>query len=245
MVNVGSSRTPPTELPELMDAPECDAEALADALDVLDRTARRFGGTRLVRRHLKRLLRGRAPGPITLLDVGAGGGTSSADLADWLRRQGWAPTLVLADLHALTLHLCRERVEPMLPTAAFVRLDGAALPFQRDSIDVIVCTTTFHHLETEDAARLIAEFDRVSRIGWAVTDLSRTRTAAYAVGLLASTVWRSHPLPRNDGPISVRRSFTPAEVRTLIREAGVRHAVVERWPVRWAARAASNAGPAG
>ena len=95
-----------------------------------------------------------------------------------------------------------------------------------------------HHLEDQDALLLLKELARVGRWGWAVTDLKRSRFAYAAVRLLSVTAWRRHPFPREDGPVSIRRSFTPAEIRTLTRRANGLEASVETRFVRWAARGA-------
>ncbi len=241
MTEFRSGRTPPGDLPELMDAPDCDRGQLTDALDVLGQSGRYFGGDRLLRRHVRRLLRGRSPGPVSILDVGAGGGASVVALDAALRTNGWQPSFVLTDLHAVTLELCRQRVRSnggaAAAGAAFVRLDGAALPFLDSSLDLVISTTTLHHLEDGAAGALLVEFHRVARIGWVVTDLRRSRLSSAAVRLLAATAWRRHAFPRVDGPTSVRRSFTASEVRRLVRVAGIGTAVVEPRLVRWAARA--------
>jgi flavin-dependent dehydrogenase len=39
--------------------------------------------------------------------------------------------------------------------------------------------------------------------------------------LLAATAWRSHPITRHDGPLSIRRSFTVGEARRLARASGL------------------------
>jgi hypothetical protein len=67
---------------------------------------------------------------------------------------------------------------------------------------------------------------RVSRIGLIVNDLARSRTALLGARLLAATVWRTHPVTRHDGPLSVRRAFTPGELRDLAARAGFRTAAV-------------------
>lgn len=241
MTEFRSGRTPPGDLPELMDAPDCDRRQLADALEVLGRSGRYLGGDRLLRRHARRLLRGRPPGPLTVLDVGAGGGDGVRALDARLRVDGWRPSFVLTDLHAVTLELCRNRVRSGQPSlagrTAFVQLDGSALPFADSSFDLVISTTTLHHLEDSAARALLAEFDRVARLGWVITDLRRSRLASAAIRLLAATVWRRHAFPRVDGPTSVRRSFTASEVRTLLSCAGIKAAVVEPRLVRWAARA--------
>jgi len=225
-----------------MDAPDCDRVALADALEVLGRASRRLGGDRLLRRQVVRVLGGRSPGPVSIVDIGTGGGDSALSVATHLRRRGWKPTLVLADLHAATLSICRSRVESAGVRAgveyppSFVRLDAAALPFASRSFDIAVSSLTLHHLEDEDALMLLKELARVGRWGWAVTDLRRSRLAYAAVRLLSATAWRRHPFPREDGPVSILRSFTPTEIRRLTRRTDGLEANVETRFVRWAAR---------
>jgi SAM-dependent methyltransferase len=235
-------RVPPDRLPELMDAPDCDARELADALDVLADTGRFFGGDRLLRRRVSSLV-GRAPAGsdsvLRVLDVGAGGGDAAVALHNDLVRAGWRPRFVLADLHATTLSLCRDRVGVRLgagdTAARFVRLDGARLPFADDAFDVAVSTTTFHHLSDDEAVAFVSDLQRVTRLGWVVTDLWRSTFTLAAVRLLAATVWRGHPFPRLDGPVSVRRSFTPTEVRRMLAKLELSSARVRPRLVRWEA----------
>ncbi|MDX1578400.1 MAG: hypothetical protein R3266_07940, partial [Gemmatimonadota bacterium] len=99
------ARAAPADAPELMDAPDCDRSDLAEALDLLGRVARRTGGDRLLLRQVRALLATRAPGPLRLLDVGTGGGHTALALDRALRDRGWAPSFVLADLHARTLDI--------------------------------------------------------------------------------------------------------------------------------------------
>ncbi len=224
-----------------MDAPDCDRTDLADALDVLARASRRLGGDRLLRRQVTRLLGDRIPGPVSILDVGTGGGDSALSVAAHLRARGWQPTMVLADLHSATLAICRDRVSAAASDAknqrpSFVRLDAAALPFASRSFDVAISSLTLHHLEDEDAITLLQEFERIARLGWAVTDLRRSRLAYAAIRLLSVTAWRRHPFPREDGPVSILRSFTPVEIRVLSQRANGREARVEGRFFRWAAR---------
>jgi len=220
-----------------MDAPDCDPEMLADALEVLDRTGRITGGHRLLRRQVLDLLGSREPRPISILDIGTGGGGGARSLGRTLCGRGWSPAFTLADLHARTLSLCRKRLPgEFRDPYRFVRLDGTHLPFGDRAFDVVVCSLTLHHLEDAEAARLFGEMDRVGRWGWALTDLRRSRLGLAAIRLLAATAWRRHPFPRADGPVSVRRSFTASELRSLLRGASLPRARVEARPMRLAAR---------
>lgn len=233
------NRVPPDRAPELMDAPECDRRRLHDALETLSRVNRWLGGTRLMGERVRDLLRG-PPGPIRILDIGCGAGDIPLELRDRLERRGWRPSFVLSDVHATTLSLARERLRGRLAPSeaanfAFVRLDGAALPFGSRSFDLVLCSSTLHHLGEEAAVRLLREVDRVAARGWALTDLRRSWLGWASTRVLAATVWRRNPFPRQDGPASVRRAFTPTELRTLLRRAGPLAATVEAGPIRLAA----------
>ena len=218
-----------------MDAPDCDREALREALDTLADANRYLGGRRFLLRRVRRLLADQDPGPIRILDVGCGCGDLAIGLAEHLRGLGWEPRLILGDLHHTTLCLARERwPADRSATDSFVRLNGTRLPFADDLADLTVCTLTLHHLETDDARQLLAELARVSRLGWVVTDLRRSTAGYRAMQLLGQTLWRTREIPRVDGPISVQRSFTPAEVAALVRDAGVTGARVDAGAFRLA-----------
>ena len=228
-----------------MDAPGCDVEGLEEALDALAAANRWLGGRRAVLSRARPFVRGEN-GRLRILDVGCG----PADIPEaWGRRlSGRRPgaCLVLADVHAETLRCARRRVRsgPTVPGVdfAYVRLDGALLPFRDDAFDVGLCSGTLHHLETPAAARLLAELHRVSRRGWVVTDLRRSPLVYAVVRLLAATVWRRRPFPRQDGPTSVRRSFTASEARELVTRAGLGGvATVEGGPFRIAIRGGREA----
>lgn len=245
LASASFERVSPRAVPELMDADGCDRERLSEALDVLGSASRWLGGARLLRRQLRALLRGRPPGPIRLLDVGAGGGDAAVVLHRYLLARGWSPRLVLADRHAGTLALSRERVARLAPagTAAayrFVRVDGVALPFADGQFQIVVSGMTLHHVETSEVPRFLGELARTASWGWAVTDLRRSRLGYGALRALGATVWRARPFPRRDGPVSVLRSFTPAEARRLAREATGGEPTLERGAFRWALRGVAD-----
>jgi hypothetical protein len=120
-------------------------------------------------------------------------------------------------------------------------------------------TTTLHHLEDHEAGELLGELARISRIGWTVTDLRRSRTSYALMRALSATVWRGRRMCRADAPVSVLRSFTPAEAHRLAVSAlaathgapgapttpgsptapGAQEPVLERSPLRWALRGPS------
>ena len=227
-----------------MDDPDCELDALGDALETIDRAGRWSGRDRLLIGDVRRLLAGLPAGDLTVLDVGAGGAYATARLARRLARGGWRPRLILADLHAGALRIARQRMTAGSAedvsdgrVTRLVRLDAPSLPFRDGAIDLAVSAATLHHLETPEATRMLHELARVVRIGFSVIDLRRSRLTYAATRCLAATVWRTHPYPRRDGPISVRRAFTAAEARDLLVSAGLEGGVVRARPawiaIRW------------
>jgi len=214
-----------------MDDPECDPQALEAALRALATTNRRLGGFSAIWRPLQRALAGRETGSIALLDVGTGGGDIARDVGARLSGLGWRPTFTLSDLHAETLARSRSWTSPPPGTPStfrYVRLRAECLPFADGAFDIVLSANMLHHLETDAAIEFLREAERVSCLGWLVADLERSRAALAALTVLSRTVWRGNALPRVDGPVSIRRSFTVAEARELVRRAGVGPAGVGR-----------------
>ncbi|HYH81637.1 MAG TPA: methyltransferase domain-containing protein [Longimicrobium sp.] len=205
---------------ERMDEPGQDPRQLAVSLADLRRVNRWLGGTRVVLRHLAGLVERHPREHYRILDVATGSGDIPLQIARWADEEGLDVDVVATDNHETTLELAREHVDHELSVrAAFA--DARRLPFADEEFDIALISTALHHFDDErDCVRVLRELHRVSRIGFIVNDLARSRTALLGARLLAATVWRRHPVTRHDGPLSVRRSFTPDELRALAAKAG-------------------------
>jgi SAM-dependent methyltransferase len=204
-----------------MDQPDVNPEELARSLADLRAVNRWLGGTRAVLRHLDSLFAGRPPGPRRILDVATGSADVPLAIVRRARRRGHAAAVVATDLHPTTLELARAHAagEPAVRVEA---ADALSLPYPDGAFDAAICCTALHHFDARaDVLRVLRELHRVSRVGLVVSDLRRSRPALVGTRLLAATVWRRHPVTRHDGPLSIRRAFTPAELLDLARAAGL------------------------
>ncbi len=113
--------------------------------------------------------------------------------------------------------------------------DGRSLPFADRSFDVAHVSLVIHHLEPDAAVGLLREMARVARLGIVVNDLVRSRPAWIGAWLLGRLLTRNR-YTRHDGPLSVRRAYTVAELTGLIASAGLRVEGVARGP--WGHRVA-------
>src|SRR5262249_60080026 len=87
-----------------------------------------------------------------------------------------------------------------------------------------------HHPEPARAAAGLGEMPWAARMGVVVNALLRRRLSLGLVWL-ATRLLRCHPIPRHDGPLSVRRSYSRAELTALAEKAGARRVTIREYPV--------------
>ena len=210
------------DTPELLDGPLDDPVALAANLRDLRRINRLLGGTRLSRQALGALV-GQRTEPLTLLDVGTGAADIPASLVTRPLPDGPRLTVTAIDSRAevLAAAIAGRADLASLDGLHLALGDGRALQDPDRSHDVVHASLVLHHLEPDEAIRFLGEMSRVARLGVIVNDLARSRLAWMGAWLLGH-VLTGNRLTRHDAPLSVRRAYTPSEMRSLMTEAGLR-----------------------
>jgi SAM-dependent methyltransferase len=211
--------------PELLDASYHDAVELEQSLDQVAEVNRLLGGQRAVWLALKPLL---APAPATtVLDLGTG--SADLPLAIWRRaaQEGLDVRVTATDLHPQMREIARRRTLDV-DAVEIGAADALDLPYRNDAFDVVLLSLTLHHFEHADQVRALREAARVARRSIIVNELERCRPNYWGARLLAATRWRGNRLTRHDGPLSVLRAFTPAELASLAAEAGLGECTVDR-----------------
>jgi ubiquinone/menaquinone biosynthesis C-methylase UbiE len=203
------SWTPPRrDIPELMDAPGLPEAEVAGAYRTLRRVNRQLGNLSSLRREFDRFLDEDRPDPgaVSALDVGSGSGDLAAALREVLDRRGMAGRVVALDRDPTAVALARRS-----PHLAVVRGDALRLPFADRSIDVVTAIKFAHHFSGDALARLLAEMARVARRRVIVLDIRRHWLAYWGFVAWSRLLTRNR-LVRYDGPVSVLRGFTAAEL---------------------------------
>ena len=163
----------------------------------------------------------------SVLDVGAGSGELLQTIALYGRRTNRAAQLCGLDLHEISAKSIYAESVKFAEISA-VRGDGLKLPFADRSFDYAICSLFTHHLTDENVVRLLTEMRRVSNSGVFVIDLHRHR-AAYLLYKVFCAAFRISPLVREDGLLSILRSFKPLELHALGESAGLENVRVERY----------------
>ena len=208
--------------PELLDAVKGVSERDLQTTLRDIRRANIFGlGTWVIKHHLADLLRDVPPGaPISVLDLATGSGDIPEELCRWGRREGHNLSFVLSDVSEEILNVARQRIERagFGDKAQFVVCDATRPPFPERSFDVVTCSLALHHLDLKQARVALNQMSRLARRCFIVNDIYRSRGAWYMAWMLTRLTTTSR-LTRNDGPTSVLRAYTPAELRRMSAEA--------------------------
>ena len=125
----------------------------------------------------------------------------------------------------------------MYPEVSAIEADALHLPFPDNSFDYTISSLALHHFDNQRAVVLLRQMNRVARRGIVVIDLHR-HPLAYFLYTTAGKVIFHNRLLREDGALSIRRSFRPEELRRLAIAAGLADIAVERrFPFRLVLRA--------
>ena len=204
---------------ELLDRPESVRNDLPDNLRDIRRLNTWTGGTALAVRTIVQLLE---PPEGSLLDVATGSADVPVAAIRAAARRGIKLTAVGLDSSGDILH---EAGQVTGGSVDLVLADARKLPFQDNCFDVASLCLALHHFDPPDAAAVLGEMWRVACRGVVVVDLRRGPLGLAGVWLLTRTIARNR-LTRHDGPLSVRRAYTPAEVRELAAQAGIPESIV-------------------
>jgi 2-polyprenyl-3-methyl-5-hydroxy-6-metoxy-1,4-benzoquinol methylase len=204
---------------ELLDADEIAEPDLQGNLDDLRRLNGIMGSRWLVVREVEALWqRAGRPSRVRILDIGTGAGDMLLALRRWGHRQGITLTIVGLDTHRGTLRYAAVALH-RAPEVTLVRANGLYLPCREQAFDIVLCSTMFHHLQPPQAIALLRSTAAAARCGVIVNDLLRSRLHYYGARLLLPLLTHNR-LTRHDGPLSVLRAYTLAEIRAMAEAAG-------------------------
>ncbi len=207
---------------ELLDRPGAATAELAESLRDIGRL-NGLGPTRTLLAHLApfvtRFAEESPARALRVLDLGTGGADIPVALVHWARARGVRVTVVGVDVQPEVL-ACAAPAARALPEVRLVAGDALRPPVRAAGVDLALCSLTLHHLPRPAVEALLRLMAEVGRLGFVVSDLRRGRVAWLAAWLATRLISRNR-MTRHDGPLSVRRAYTPAELAALSAAAGL------------------------
>lgn len=197
---------------ERMDSPDCDPDMLV----------RTYAGFRVVNAVVagwhqvyRTLLRPavRSGKPLTVLDVGFGGGDMPRALARWSARDGNRLTITAIDPDPRALHFAGAKRRT--PGVEFRCARTTDVLSEGGTFDFVLSNHLLHHLTDREFADLLDETRRLTRFRAVHSDIARSLPAYLAFSAATLPFFRGSYI-RPDGLASIRRSYTTSELRSVL-----------------------------
>jgi 2-polyprenyl-3-methyl-5-hydroxy-6-metoxy-1,4-benzoquinol methylase len=198
---------------EQMDDPSLDPETYDEVLKGLGRVNAWTLAARPTLSFLARATRGREG--FSLLDVGSGEGGMLRTIASWARKRGLAARLTGVDLNPKSEGVARAQTP-----------EGMAIDYWTGDyrnlgrFDFVISSLVAHHMTDGQLRDFLRWMEEKSERGWFVNDLHRHGLAYFGYPMLAALL-RVHRIVREDGRLSIARSFRPADWKAILAEAGL------------------------
>jgi SAM-dependent methyltransferase len=207
------------ELVEMMDLP-CSFEELRGCLHDIARVNRLTLAYRPTISWIEEVIAAHPSSaePLRVVDVGCGSGDMLRRIDAWATKRGVPVALSGIDLNPDAIRAAREATPP---THQIEWIVGDALAnAAAGDIDVVICSLLTHHLTDPQIVRFLQWAERTTRLGWFVNDLHR-KPVPYHVFRRWARFTNWHPFVKNDGAVSIRRSFVVEDWKRLCAAAGL------------------------
>lgn len=212
---------------EILDGESHDPRELAANFRDIRRVNAFLGGRSVILRLLPRLIETVPEGrPIAILDLATGCADIPLAIAHWAEHRGISVQITASDYLDDVLELARDAVGNH-PSITVARHDARAVDLPDDAYDIVLCSLSLHHFTEDEAVMILREMDRIARYGFILNDLRRSRSG-YVAAWVASRLTTRNRLTRNDAPLSVKRAYTPDELRRLLARAGIEGTEISR-----------------
>jgi len=211
---------------EQLDQPDLDGQMLTDTLEELERINHYLGNsTQLVRAVMKRVKTGREI-PITIVDLGCGGGDVLRRLATALDKKNIPAKLIGLDANPNILAYANSKSK----ATSFIRYQQAdilAKDFTVPACDLLICSHFLYHFTDKELHTFLRRQQYQISDCFLFSELQRSRLAWFLFRIIARLAGFS-AMTTNDGQLAIRRAFRRSELEQIFHHAGFYN-----WRIRW------------
>lgn len=219
--------------PEIQDQLDLDDRSLIGALRGLERVNSISRISSMLWKPLQALARDHPSRPLRILDIATGAGDLPIQLWRRARKAGLTLDIAGCDMNPRTVAYAQQRAEEQQANVQFFPLNVSDQPIPGD-YDVVMCSLFLHHLDDDQAVRLLRDMARACTRMALVNDLIRC-TAGWVLAYLGARGLLTSRVNHVDAPRSVAAAFTIDEIKQMVQHAGLDGgARIERiWPCRF------------
>ena len=211
---------------EHLDKGDYTAEEYEGCIVELQRVNRWLGDASILQDSLLKEIEEIPLASFSIVDVGAGSGELLRVIAEWAEESDRKAQLVGVELNPRAAKAIMEQSQSFTEINA-VRGDAFRLPFRDKQFDYAMCSLFTHHFENDGVVAILRELGRVASRGIFVIDLHRHPVAYYFYTTIGHLFLHTRLL-REDGALSILRSFIPEELAIIAERAGLKDIEVKR-----------------
>ena len=168
--------------------------------------------------------------PLTIADLGCGGGDTLKALAQSLK----LPNLSFIGIDGNACALAYAKAQNVNnATINFTHADLFSKEFKEQKFDIAHLSLVCHHFTNEQLISLFKQLKKQCRYGFVINDLHRHKLALWGIKSLNGLVVKTR-LGQHDGVQSVKRGFTYSELEALLQAAQIENFRIKwKWAFRW------------
>jgi len=216
---------------EIMDDFTLEGTHLRDNLDILATINKWLGGNRISLKGVERLVAGESKDrEIVIVDLGCGNGDMLRRISKLGVKLGYNFKLIGVDANQDTIKYAEE-LSVAYQNITYLQLNIFSEAFQELEYDIALLTLFLHHLDDEELIHHLGWLKKQTKLGIVVNDLHRSKLA-YCLFYVVSLVF-NNKIVRNDGLISILRSFKKSELENYAKKIKVKSEISWHWAFRF------------
>ena len=162
----------------------------------------------------------------TVCEIGSGGGDNLKAISNKFTKA----TFIGIDLKESCIDFAKQQYKEL--KAEWIASDYSQVQFASKP-EIIFSSLFCHHFNNEQLVAMLSWMKQNSQKGFFINDLQRNTTAYYLIKWLTSVFSKSY-MVKNDGPISVARSFRKKDWQLLFSKAGINNYSIKwKWAFRY------------
>ncbi len=220
-----------TNAVEIMDDFSIKGAVLHDTLDTLANINKWLGGNHVTINGLKKVLENHPKNePITIIDLGCGGGDMLRRISSYGQKEGYIFKLVGIDANKDAMVYARH-LSKNYRDISFIDCDIFSEEFETLQYDLVLSTLFLHHFKEEQIIDILYKLKNKAKLGIIVNDLHRHPMAYYLFKLVCLTIKNSMII--EDGLTSILRGFKREELESFSNKLQVKPQIKWKWAFRY------------
>ncbi len=217
---------------ELLDDEQVPFAAIQQNMKELNIINTYLGGHSITIKGVQKILQTYTAGqPVTICEIGCGGGDNLMAIAKWCLKNKIEARFVGIDIKPACISFAKKQCGKL--HAEWIVADYAQADLTQNKPDIIFSSLFCHHFNEDELVPMLRWMQQNAAKGFFINDLQRHPLAYHSIKLLTKLFSKSY-LVKNDAPLSVARAFTKREWKQLLECAGIRHYSLQwKWAFRY------------